>query len=180
MGTITLSILSILFIIYCILVYKKIIYKQSKVDKLINYETPTFMKIIFGILYTAMFYMGVMVIGISVSLNPIKQKNQTIIKQDTTNIYTLPDQNYLMTENKNNILYFYNNKKSLLMWSNFSIKLESKNFICDTIKGIEIPYMVRYTVSTKDSTIQNLIFGWKKTFQYDTLFIPNKQILKEL
>jgi hypothetical protein len=113
--------------------------------------------------------------SIIINLIPIKHSNQILTHKDTIHLMSLPDQTYIM--HKGNSIYSYE-KKDLL---------KEGTLYQDVVDGIKIdstkiifPYIVRYTISTRDSSTQKTFFGHRKTDIKDTLIISNLKYLRAL
>ena len=189
MGILTGIAMLITFVLLFKFAFKKyhldIINKNgSKLDSYI-------IRTILSLMFAGSIYMFMMMISLFMMMAPIK--NVTISKKtDTTIIHPFQDQTYFMIKKKSNgqldnISYFEKGEictRTLEYWSsafsiNLIVKFDSiKNYKYDSTRKMFLPYIVKYEIGTKDSTIQKLIFGYAKKQQIDTLFLKNKKLIK--
>jgi hypothetical protein len=141
-------------------------------------------------MFAGMIWSCTIFISIILSFYPIK--NWTVSNVDTTFMQPLPDQSYFMVNTdpagNKTISYLHNGEicsRSIMKEVNsvfvipINIKYDStRNYKYDSVNKIYLPYMVRYTLTSNDSTLQKAFLGFEKTNHIDTLFVRDIKLLK--
>lgn len=149
--------------------------RSPKSERSVNFLVDIF----FGFMMSFSILVGSLCVFLIILLSPVT--NGEIVKQDTTYLLPLPDQTYLMKNDKQIFYYdttckdikFYSIESSkLVIFSGLTITHNVKHYITNK------PFAVKYTINTKDSILQKNIWGSYKFDYIDTIFVDTNNLRK--